>query len=295
MPKLTIVVNCTDRKSVAPAPTLRIGSLPKGDIKTRFGVWRRRVERARPQVQLFDLYQGEAWQQVRGLASDAHAVGYTVQMMVASAGLGLRDVSAAAAPYAATFAGGHADSVASGGQNLRDWWRRLGTLESTRSLVSDANDRVLLVLSETYARTMDDDLVRLANRGGDLLLVGGARDIDGLPRLAADRSLRASLGGTASSLSIRMARRWLQKRAGTELFGSSDAKAWLRWARAASQVETYDRAPMTDAEITKAIENLLATEPSLSATRALRRVRDAGIACEQKRFGSLFHAVAATL
>lgn len=295
MPKLTIVVNCTDRKSVAPAPTLRIGSLPKGDIKTRFGVWRRRVERARPRVQLLDLYQGEAWQQVRGLASDAHAVGYTVQMMVASAGLGLRDVSVEAAPYAATFAGGHVDSVASGGQNLRDWWRRLGTLESTRSLASDANDRVLLVLSETYARTMDDDLVHLANRGGDLLLVGGARDIDGLPRLPADRSLRANLGGTASSVSIRMARRWLQKRTGTELYGSRDAKAWSRWAKTVSQVETYNRAPMADAEITRLVHSLLATDPSLSATRALRRVRDAGIACEQKRFGSLFRAAAATL
>jgi hypothetical protein len=295
VPKLTIVVNCTDRKSVAPAPTLRISSLPKGDTATRFEAWRRRVESTEPQVQLFDLYQGEAWQQVRGLANDAQAVGYTVQMMVASAGLGLRDVSAKAAPYAATFAGGQADSVASGVQNLRDWWRRLGTLESTRSLVSDANDRVLLVLSETYARAMDDDLVRLANRGGDLLLVGGARDIDGLPRLPADRSLRASLGGTASSVSIRMARRWLEKHTATNLYGSNDAKAWSRWARAASQVEIYDRAPMTDAEITKLIHNLLAGEPNLSATRALRRIRDAGVACEQKRFGALFRTVATTL
>jgi hypothetical protein len=295
VPKLTIVVNCTDRKSVAPAPIMRISSLPRGDTATRFEAWRRRVESTEPQVQLFDLYQGEAWQQVRGLATDARTVGYTVQMMVASAGLGLRDVSANAAPYAATFAGGHADSVASGARNLRDWWRRLGTLESTKSLVSDASDHVLLVLSETYARTMDDDLVRLANRGGDLFLVGGARDIDGLPRLPADRSLRASLGGTASSVSIRMARRWLQKRTGTNLYGPNEAKAWSRWARAVSQVEIYDRAPMTDAEITRLIHSLVAKEPALSATRALRRVRDAGIACEQKRFGALFRSVAATL
>jgi hypothetical protein len=293
VPKLTILVNCTDRKSAAPAPALRIGSLPKGDIKTRFQLWRRRVERTQPQVRLVDLYQGEAWQQVRGLASDAQTVGYTVQMMVASAGLGMRDVSAMAVPYAATFAGGHADSVASGAQNLREWWRRLGTLESTRSIVTDASDRVLLVLSETYARALDDDLVRLSERGGDLLLVGGARDIDGLPRLAADRSLRANLGGTASSVSIRMARRWLQRRTGTDLYDSSDAKAWSRWARTVSQVETYDRAPMTDAEITSLIHSLLATEPALSATRALRRVRDAGIACEQKRFGAIFRTVAA--
>jgi hypothetical protein len=295
VPKLTIIVNCTDRKSLPPAPNLRLGSLPLGDNETRFDAWRQRVETARPQVQLLDLYQGEAWQQVRGLANDAQTVGYTVQTMVASAGLGLREVSAKASAYAATFAAGHADSVASGTERLRDWWRRLGSLESTKSLVSDANDRVLLVLSATYARSMDDDLVRLANRGGDLLLVGGARDIDGLPRLPADRSLCANLGGTASSVSIRMARRWLQRRTGTTLYGSNDARSWSHWARSVARVESYDRAPMKDAEIIGLIDNLLAKEPDLSASRALRCIRDAGVACEQKRFGALFRGVAAVL
>jgi hypothetical protein len=293
VPKLTIVVNCTDRKSLVPAPHLRIGSLPRGDNETRFEAWRRRVEGAQPQVQLLDLYQGEAWQQVRGLANDAQTVGYTVQTMVASAGLGLREVSAKASAYAATFAAGHADSVTSGTEGRRDWWRRLGSLESTKSLVSDTSDRVLLVLSETYARSMDDDLVRLASRGGDFLLVGGARDIDGLPRLPADRSLRANLGGTASSVSIRMARRWLQRRTGTTLYGSKDAQTWSRWAASVGQVENYDRAPKTDAEIAVLIHNLLASEPDLSATRALRCIRDAGVACEQKRFGALFRTAAA--
>src|SRR4051794_882233 len=46
MRKLTIVVNCTDRKSIRPVPALRIRSLPPGDDLTRFGHWRRRVEDA---------------------------------------------------------------------------------------------------------------------------------------------------------------------------------------------------------------------------------------------------------
>jgi hypothetical protein len=293
VPKLTIVVNCTDRKSVAPSPNLRISSLPQGDDETRFEVWRQRVADAQPQVKLLDLYQGEAWQQVRGLTSDARTAGYTVQTMVASAGLGLRDVSTRAGAYAATFAGGHADSVASGSERLRDWWRRLGSLESTKSLTGDADDRVLLVLSETYARSMDDDLVRLASRGGDLLLVGGARDITGLPRLPADRSLRANLGGTASSVSIRMARRWLQRRTGTTLHGSNDAQAWSLWAGSVARVERYNRSPMTDTEISGLINQIVTDDPGISASRALRRIRDEGVACEQKRFGGLFRAVAA--
>jgi hypothetical protein len=293
VPKLTIVVNCTDRKSMAPEQNLRVGSLPEGDSNTRFTAWRQRVESAKPQVKLVDLYQGEAWQQARGLVEDARGAGYTVQTMVASAGLGLRDVSTEASAYAATFAGGHVDSVASNTAGLRDWWRRLCSLASTKSLVDETNDRILLVLSETYARSLDEDLSRLARRGGDLLLVGGARDIDGLPRLPANGSLRANLGGTASSISLRMARRWLQSRTGTNLYGSTDARAWSKWAGSVAHVESYDRTPMTDAQITALIDKLLAEQPNLSATRALRQIRDDGFACEQKRFGGLFRARAA--
>ena len=138
MPKLTIVVNCTDRKSVQPAPNLRVGSLPRGDNQARFEVWRRRVGQARAHVRLIDLYQGEAWQEVRGLSDDARHAGYSVTTLVASAGLGLRDVSTLASPYAATFAGGHPDSVASSAEENRDWWRRLRDLESAQSLADSS-------------------------------------------------------------------------------------------------------------------------------------------------------------
>jgi hypothetical protein len=45
---------------------------------------------------------------------------------------------------------------------------------------------------------------------------------------------------------------------------------------------------MTDAQLSGLIQKLKSAQPGLSATRALRHVRDAGIACEQKRFGQLF-------
>jgi hypothetical protein len=294
MRKLTIVVNCTDRKSVAPAPHLRIGSLQPGNIATRFQAWRQRVAGAQPHGRLLDLYRGEAWQQVRGLVDDARTAGHDVRLLVASAGLGLRDVSTRAPAYAATFATGHADSVASGTPNLRDWWGYLGSLESSMSLAQDVGDRVLLVLSETYARSMDDDLERLARRGGDLLLVGGARHIDALPRLPAAGSLRASLGGTASSVSIRMARRWLQRSNGSALYDARAASEWTTWARSVAQIESYDRTPMTDDEISGLIDQIILDDPTISATRALRRIRDDGVACEQKRFGGLFRALVAT-
>lgn len=291
MEKLTVVVNCTDRKSVAPQPDLRIQSLPAGDASTRFASWRRRVECAANAARLLDLYQGEAWLQAKALAEDARKQGASVRMLVASAGLGLKDVTELAPSYAATFSSGHADSVIDDVKHLSDWWQRLADMPRTVSLTQLTGESVLLVLSESYARAMDADLAELARRGGDHMLVGGWRTIDGLPRLAADRDLRHALGGTVSSVGLRMARRWMSRRTGTELYTKADKNRWSRWARTARRSELYGRAPMADDEITKMIRVLIREDPELSATRALRILRDRGIACEQKRFGALFRKV----
>lgn len=291
MEKLTIVVNCTDRKAAVPHADLRIQALPSGDTSTRFASWRRRVERADHSFRLLDLYKGDAWLQARTLAEDARQSGATVTMLVASAGLGLRDVTQFAPSYAATFASGHADSVIQDVKRLPDWWNHLREMPQAASLSKIRKHPVLLVLSENYARAMDEDLVEMANRGGDFMLIGGWRTIDGFPRLPADRDLRHALGGTVSSLGLRMARRWMSRRSSEELFTSTDQARWSRWARRARRSELYDRAPMTDDEIAKIIREIVRKYDGMSATRALRIVRDRGIACEQKRFGALFRDI----
>jgi hypothetical protein len=289
--KLTIIVNCTDRKSVVPATDLRIRSLPVGDTNERFVSWSRRVVRSSGHIELADLYQGESWLQAKALADEARARGTTTRMFVASAGLGLRNVTQRGPAYAATFARGHADSVTDDVKRLGDWWQRLGDLPDTTSLNRLTKDPVLLVLSESYARAMDADLVKLSECGGNYLLVGGWRTIEGLPRLAADRDLRQVLGGTVSSLSLRMARRWMTRLSGSGLFSTTDAARWSRWARDARRSETYQRAPMPDDELSALIRDLMRDQSDLSATRALRIIRERGFACEQKRFGALFREV----
>ncbi|MFM8857142.1 MAG: hypothetical protein ACKOI2_08060 [Actinomycetota bacterium] len=290
MTKLTIVVNCTERKSHKPSPQLQVRSLPDGNVPDRVRHWQRRVQDAAPASALIDLYQGEAWQQVRGLVGDATRMGFDVRLLVASAGLGLRDANSKAPAYAATFATGHPDTVAPTGSPSQSWWKALTTFEGSGSLTETTDERVLLVLSETYARAMNDELTSLARRGGDLLLVGGSRDTDGLPRIPADMGLRRQLGGTASSITLRMARRWLAKSRGGTLYNTATSRRWLKWADSVSELERYDRTPTDDPTLRELIRHLKAADPSLSATRALRKLRDSGVACEQKRFGRLFHS-----
>lgn len=292
MRKLTIVVNCTDRKSAVPEDHLRARSLPVGTVSDRSDEWIRRVEAAKPNTPLKDLYRGDSWVQAKALATEATDAGAEVRLLVASAGLGLQDVTQLAPPYAATFATGHADSVTTDPKQLVLWWQRLSTLPKTIAVADLAAESVLFVLSESYARAMDTDLNNIARTSGDHLLVGGWRDIDGLARLRADRELRHSLGGTVSTVNLRMARRWMTERRGKQLHSSDDAQRWNRWARRVRRSENYERAPMVDDEIRRIIGALVDSQSDLSATRALRMLRDQGIACEQKRFGALFREVA---
>ncbi len=294
MAKLTIVVNCTERKSQTPNPKLQARSLPQEAVEKRVRQWRRRVDEAVPSSTLIDLYQGEAWQQVRGLAHDAVNLGFKVRLLVASAGLGLRDANSKGPAYAATFAGGHPDTVTPPGPASQVWWKALENFGDSDSLTETTDDRVLLVLSENYARAMHGDLEELAARGGDLLLVGGAKTVEGLPRLPADMGLRRQVGGTASSITLRIARLWLARRTSNGVYHPNDARRWSNWAASVSQLERYDRTPASDSELRALIARLKETDPSLSATRALRSLRDTGIACEQKRFGELFRTTQAS-
>ena len=158
------------------------------------------------------------------------------------------------------------------------------------SLVGTAqlSGRALIVLSDTYADALHDDLVRLGPAGLDILLVGGSRPVEGLERLAPRLDLRSVLGGSATSLNTRMAMRWLELlEPGEHLASSRARRAFDDWATEVARVERFDRAPMSDDEVRSEIRTLLSGDPSISASRALRRLRDGGRACEQKRFHRL--------
>lgn len=241
--------------------------------------------------ELNHLYQGEAWQQVTSLASSGSASG-RARVLVASAGLGLQSVNARHPSYAATFSSGHQDTVARRSESAL-WWKGLDEAPQAQPMAEIRGRQALLVLSEPYARAMHDDLEALATAGADVLLVGGWRNIEGISRLPADRALRATLGGTTSSLLIRMAQRWLADWNGGSLHSEVRQREWDRWARDARQVDHFDRKRLSDNEVIEFASQQKRTYPGISASRALRSLRSSGYACEQARFSRLFRIAAA--
>ncbi|MCK9871178.1 hypothetical protein MRI28_16290 [Nocardiopsis dassonvillei] len=148
---------------------------------------------------------------------------------------------------------------------------------------------VLLVLSEIYGKALSKEIHALGETGDDILLVGGDRDIPGIHRIPSNRALRHALGGTLTSLNARMAMSWLDCCPPRGRLTSSDTiAAWNRWSEKSKKVETYDRKPMADEAVKAFIQTEKQAHPNYSRTRLLRILRENGMACEQKRFATLY-------
>jgi hypothetical protein len=216
-------------------------------------------------------------------------VGFSPRLLVASAGLGLRSAESIAPGYAATFAAGQADTVGDAGADQRDWWHHLRAAPHALDPTMELRGRVLLVLSQAYAGAMLSDLVAVGRRGDEVLLIGGASDIPGITRLPADRGLRSALGGTATGLTMRMAHTWLGALERPALTCSVRMHHWQTWADTVRRDESWGRETLDDDQVVQFIRAARAEDPSLSRTRALRKLRDSGKACEQSRFAVLYH------
>lgn len=285
--KLTIVVTCTDRKATQPLPQHQARHLPAGPVEQRAAMWVDIMSQATDSQPLRHLYRGEAWHQVGRLEAAAHAKGFDPEILVASAGLGLRRIDSVAPSYAATFSGGHADSVGESRAETQSWWEHVSRMPSSLRLQEALAGPTLLVLSEVYASALSVDLERLHDRD-DVVIFGGRAGLLEDQRFPANVGLRNVLGGTAVSLNTRMAIAWLQHQKSVDMRASRHRQAWIAWSSEVESTTTYDRRVIDDAGLQAWIRAASHTRPDLSKTAALRMLRDSGVACEQRRFGMMF-------
>ena len=284
--KLTVIVTCTDRKSASPEHALMVRNLPPGRVRTRARVWREAIERSTATRALIDLYSGETWTQVKRLITTATDIGFDPDIMVASAGLGLRPISDFAPAYAATFSNGHADSIAVSTREAREWWQALPHAEVK------PQRRAICVLSDAYSRVIYGDLIeRIAP--DDLLVFGGSNDVPDHVRISSDRALRRALGGTVTSLNVRAATQWLLLSRRTDPFADTAKDTWFAWSERMRHDEVYDRQPLTDSAVVAFVHALRRRHPEITRTGALKALREAGMACEQRRFSTLFQQAVA--
>lgn len=307
MSSVQIVVTCSDRKRVAAPRRLSLRTLPSCSVRERAALWidRIRHERVSPVVAK-DLYAGEHWQAVLDLHRAAVTSGFRPSLWICSAGYGLLKPDSFVKPYQATFTRGHADSVTRKGEDAAastDWWRDLcrwkgprgsGERSITELAISRPRTPLLLVASPAYIKAVCHDALAAGEVLGDrmILVSVGARSLGELGefQVPATARLQSRVGGSKIGLNARVAE-LLLTRANGDLRRESVVTSIERLSSRLPALPVYDRIPLTDAQVSAWIRRAIRIDPSVSASSALRRLRDEGNACEQRRFARLFDAV----
>lgn len=311
MALIHVIASCTDRKRLPIPARLRLRAIPGRTLVGRFDAWQDRVSSASTgTLPAADLYCGDHWSIARVLTETTGAQGWRVCLWAASAGYGLIPAEASIAPYSATFATGHPDSVVptwatNVREDLRAWWKLQGSAvgpdaTSVRRLTDLAATRpgvLLVIASDAYIDAMEDDLLaaRAVLPDPDHLVVVSARPRRstelGANWVETNARLRKVLGGAVGSLNARVARHLLTNLDPAQ-FSATAARALANELLATTPaLPVYDRTPSTDDRVAAFIERAIRRDPSVSHTPLLRAFRAAGNQCEQRRFRTLFERV----
>jgi hypothetical protein len=308
-----IVVTCTSRKRLPVPPRLRFRNISGATAAVRHSAWSQALLDARVEATTAtDLYGGDAWQIARSLPDQVrwHRWDERPRLWVASAGYGLVPESASLKPYAATFAPNHPDTVVRrsdpgrGSSIAHQWWSllsRTSSQDAPRSLAAlaaaRADDVLLVVTSAAYLAALRDDLAAARARLTSperLLIISVGGSLTGplaQNRLPADARLRQLVGGTLTALNVRVAR-WLLQQVPPRDLTFPVAHDFLTHALAGVPAWTPAAGVrLGDTEVRQLILRERAEQPTLSRTTLLRRLREAGYACEQARFAAILRSI----
>lgn len=312
-PTLDLVIGCTDRKLRPASPHLKFGERQAGPLASRVADWTRALEASTDEkLPAEALYAGDHWSVVRTIAAEPRQ-GLDVRVWVASGGYGLIGLQTLVRAYGATFAAGHADSIAPNDSSFTtaDWWDAVTEWcpegwtgpRSVTSLAKQAQHHarsfVLLAISGPYVEALERDIAaaraiipeRLAT-----ISVGGATVRSSqrgacINLIRSDARLQAIVGGAMHAINARVARKVLDET--SRWFPSLEALQHLidHWLSEAPPMPAYNRDRKSDDEIRSLIVEALRRDARMTHTRLLRELRTAGQACEQGRFRALFGEV----
>jgi hypothetical protein len=298
--KITVVTNCTARKSVTAPGPLRARSLPKGTLKSLAKEWKRRLAAAEDLVPAADLYQGRAFKEATKAARLANTPLYII-----SGGLGLIKESDSVPAYSVTVTPNSPDAVPrrlEGGSGFRneDWWQELSAVgiqaqTLARCIRTSPDHLFVLALSAGYLSLVAADLLSLPVPLRERVrIIGPRREID-IPaalrrfHMPYDDRLdgaRSPIRGTESDFPQRATLHFVELALSSHTRSTPDAHRHLvkaaleNWPRK----KITARKRLSESALRRAIAGVL-RECDDQWSRALRRLRDnRNIACEQKRF-----------
>jgi hypothetical protein len=307
---VNVVVTCSKDKRFAVPDSCFLRQVTASTLECRLDEWQKSTIRQwNARVRVLDLYSGDHWATVKSFRSPSAKL----EMWVCSAGFGLLHVDDLVPPYAATFSPSHPDFVGAGlAKDLRasapaEWWRQIqsrwqGELSrhprSLADLMQSRNDeKFLVVASANYLNAIADDLKtglsRLSDRDNLVVVSAGTNLLEGLNDnlVPCDARMQLMVGGAMRSVNTRLAAKILRE-AEDPLSVGDLRHRYGRMLEDLPPIPRFDRKQLSDSEISEFIRSRFRSGVATSHSKLLRALRDEGIACEQKRFASLFRRVA---
>lgn len=308
--KPLLIVSCTDRKSLRTREETELRNLPEdSDVEQAAKDWAEEITRQNSsntqKKNMRDLYQGEYWKIVLNLSGE-------YETLVASAGLGMHCLDEEGVGYSATFSQGASDSVLrfgkdSASQTRKTWWKIINDEDGPGSSIwkvkcaPECGRRpVFVVVSEGYQQALADDIVEIAEKWADVVVVSGSKPLKDfveaphIDHIRVGQNLRMLLSGSTSSVGIRFVSHLLES---DLVWNAESAQKSLtqlndRYQNLAAEkkLPKISRSRFDDdqAVIDWILDNIEPTVTNPSKSSLLRLLRDNGNACEQKRFGDLF-------
>lgn len=292
-----MVVACSQRKRTRPPSELRLSSINAAPDE-RAIEWLQRlrdVDVAQHRAQ--ELYVGDHWRAACEAYRLAQQFSSRAELWIISAGYGLIPGSKLIKPYSATFASGSADSVWRGPtegdlhSRQKEWWEALPH-DGILSELLRGDGTIVIAAGAPYLAALTTDLAAALqhDRSGDRISVLSAGSRGNHAHLPVSGKFRAAAGGTDTSLNGRLLA-LLAAEAPVHRFRHSEmTKAVTRLAERLPATTRSVGKTVTDQQVAQQINSIRRHLPTASRTQALRELRRTGIACEQSRFASIWHA-----
>lgn len=299
-----LITNCTSRKRHTNTEDKYYFS----DFvhkKNAANEWLKAIHSPGAGTKAIDKYIGEHWSIVRDLSNVCSNIS------VVSAGYGLISSEKRIKSYDATFNTNNSNSVgqiynnSSFHENNLEWWKTINQEQNSctsplEKLYSKKEQFFILALSPVYLKVLESEIVHLIGCGvinsnntriisSDVKVNSSLNDVF----LKSSETFCNELGGSRISLNIRVAKFLLNNINENYSFSRSIDENYKRLINYAVPAKKYDRKKITDDELrTLILQHIVQLKGvKVTCSSLLRRLRQMGYACEQKRFSAHFKDV----
>ena len=296
---ITILSSCTNSKTKKADETLTIQYYShKIHFHTVIEQWNESIEKSKHQKYLStELYKGVGWK----ATIDTYKVLSMydkIELYIASAGYGLISYKNKIASYDATFAPRTPNSIDKFRQDKKsniEWWDNINQF-SVENFSKDSF--FFIILPHNYLIATQNFIKEMIEKYGKKVFIFRATQNKALPFMQEytvefDLRFNSFQTGTLSSLLSR-AVLWLSQEI-VEYKIPFEHHLFQNHIEEKMKNYTHYKMPkreqISEEELIKKIKNMITNEGITSASKGLKRLRESGIACEQKRFGTLFKKV----